>query len=63
MVLYTIFLGFEKYRVSAQNSKGSPFGFTNERWYTVKMDRKSVFHLCEAYILAQLDITVVYTIS
>jgi hypothetical protein len=36
---------------------------TDQKWlFTAKMGRKSVFHPCEVYILARLDITMLYTI-
>jgi hypothetical protein len=62
LLLYTNFRGFEKYIFSAQNSKGFAFGFTNKYLFTVKMDQKSIFYLCETHILSQIDNTVLYTI-
>jgi hypothetical protein len=50
-VLYTIFWGFEKYRVSAQTRKGLAFCFTNRHLYTVKIGWKSIFHLNETIFL------------
>jgi hypothetical protein len=61
-VLYINFSGFEKYRVSAQNTKGLPFSFTEKRLLEMKTGWKSVSHPREAHTLAQLDITVFYTI-
>jgi hypothetical protein len=63
MVLYIIWgRGVEKYKVSAENSNGLAFGFTNKHLFIVKMHRKYIFHPSESYILAQLHITVSYTI-
>jgi hypothetical protein len=45
-VLYIIFLGFQKYLISAQIPKGLA-----KRLLTAKMDKKFVFHLREVYIL------------
>jgi hypothetical protein len=60
MVIYNFFLGFENYRVLAQNSKGLTFGFTDKRLFTVKMGQKSIFEPREAHILSRLDILVLY---
>jgi hypothetical protein len=51
-----IFWGFEKYQVSAQNSKGLAFGFNKKLRFTAKMCRKFIFHPRDAQILAQLKI-------
>jgi hypothetical protein len=37
IVLYTIFLGFKKYQVLAENSKGLAFGFTDICLFMAKM--------------------------
>jgi hypothetical protein len=59
-VFYTIFLGFEKYRASAQKLKGLAFCFTIKCLFTVKTGQKYVFHLHKVYILHQLDASVLY---
>jgi hypothetical protein len=56
MVLRTFFWGFEKYQVSAQNSKGLAFGFNKKLRFTAKMCRKFIFHPRDVQILAQLKI-------
>jgi hypothetical protein len=59
-MMFIIFRGFEKYRVSVQNTKGLAFNFTGKHLFTVKIGQKSTFHPREAYILSQLDILVLY---
>jgi hypothetical protein len=39
-------MGFEKYRVSTENSKGLAFGFTEKHGPTSKTSQKYVFHTC-----------------
>jgi hypothetical protein len=59
-MLYKKFRHFKKYRVSAKNSNVLAFDFTKNGLFTIKTDRKSVYHPCETHILARLDITVLY---
>jgi hypothetical protein len=54
-----IFLGFEKYRDSAQNSKELVFDFTKKKTF-VHHENKPKFHPHEAHILSQLDVSVLY---
>jgi hypothetical protein len=57
----TQFFSFEKYQVLVQNTKGLSFSFIEKRLFVIKIGQKFKFHHREAYILAQLDITVLYT--
>jgi hypothetical protein len=43
-ILYTIFLHFEKYRVSAQKTKGLAFGFTKKTSVHDENMPKTIFH-------------------
>jgi hypothetical protein len=43
MVMYKIFIGFEKYRISSQNSNVLTFDFIEKRESLTKTDRNSVF--------------------
>jgi hypothetical protein len=62
LVLYSNFMGFKKYQVSAKTPKVLPFDFTKKRLFTMKTCHKYVFHSCETHILTRLVITVLYTI-
>jgi hypothetical protein len=51
LMLYIIFGGFEKYRVSPQNPKELIFAFTKKHVFTPKPSRISVFHPRDTHIL------------
>jgi hypothetical protein len=54
--------GLKKYRVSPQNTKGVRLSFYEKCMFVMKISPKFVFYTREAYILARLDIMLLYTI-